>query len=453
MAAATAKLVSEWQAQFQGKLLTPTMDSWEAARRIWNGMIDRQPNVIARCLSSSDVQAAVKLASKEGMDLSIRGGGHGVAGTAVCDGGLMIDLSPMKDIRVNPEAREAIASPGVLWGEFDRATQAHGLASTGGQVSHTGIAGLTLGGGFGYLMGKCGAVCDNLLSAEVVTADGELLRSSPEQNADLFWALRGAGANFGVVTEFRYRLHPVGEVFAGMLLHPRDRAEELITFHSGFLKDSPDELDTTIGFLNSPDGAHLVGVVVVYAGALAEGERLLAPLRKFGPPIVDSMQPMRYTAVQSMLDNAVPIGDRYYWKSNFVNDLSPALAKVLTEGASAMPSPYSMILLFEIKGEIRRVHKDAMAFDHRDSSFELSIIARWTDPAADEANIRWARDVWTAVQPYVSSAVYANHLTGEEGPERVRSAYGGAKYDKLAALKARFDPSNLFKLNHNILPG
>jgi FAD/FMN-containing dehydrogenase len=452
MALAAAKLVSQWQAQFQGKLLTPDMDQWETARRIWNGMIDRRPALIARCLTASDVQTAVKLASTEGLDLSIRGGGHGVAGTAVCDGGLMIDLSSMKAIQVNPTAREAIASPGVLWGEFDRATQAHGLATTGGQVSHTGIAGLTLGGGLGYLQGKFGAVCDNLLSAEIVTADGELLTASPEQNADLFWALRGAGANFGVVTEFRYRLHPMGEVLAGMLLHPRQRAAELIAFVAEFLKDSPDEFYITIGFLNSPDGVPLVGLIPMYAGPLPEGERLLAPLRKFGPPIADLIQPVPYTALQSMLDNAVPIGDRYYWKSNFVDDLSPALANVLSEGASAMPSPYSMILLFEMKGEFRRVPKDAMAFDHRDANFELSIIARWTDPAADEANIRWARNVWTAAQPHVLSKVYLNHMTAEEGPERLRAAYGGAKYDKLAALKARFDPGNLFKLNHNILP-
>jgi FAD/FMN-containing dehydrogenase len=452
MAFATAKLVSQWQAQFQGKLLTPDMDQWETARRIWNGMIDRRPAVIARCLSASDVRSAVKLGSTEGLGVSIRGGGHGVAGTAVCDGGLMIDLSPMKDIQVDSAAREAIASPGVLWGEFDRATQAYGLATTGGQVSHTGIAGLTLGGGLGYLMGKFGAVCDNLLSVDIVTADGELLTASPEQNADLFWAVRGAGANFGVVTQFRYRLHPVAEVLAGMLLHPRNRTAELIAFLTEFLKGSPDELYTTIGFLNSPDGVPLVGIIPVYAGPLADGERLLAPLRKFGPPVADFIQAMPYTALQSMLDNAVPIGDRYYWKSNFVKDLSPALANVLTEGASAMPSPFSMILLFEIKGEIRRVPKDAMAFDHRDANFELSIIARWTDPDADEVNIRWARDVWTAAQPHVSSAVYLNHMTGEEGPERVRAAYGAAKYAKLSALKARFDPANLFKLNHNILP-
>jgi FAD/FMN-containing dehydrogenase len=452
MAFPTAKLVSDWQAQFRGKLLTPGMDEWEAARRIWNGMIDRRPALIAQCVSSGDVQAAVKLAAREGMDLSIRGGGHGVAGNAVCDGGLMIDLSPMKTIRVDPALREATASPGVLWGEFDQATQAHGLATTGGQVSHTGIAGLTLGGGLGYLMGKFGAVCDNLLSADIVTADGELLTANPEQNADLFWAVRGAGANFGVVTEFRYRLHPLSEVLAGMLLHPRDRAAELIDFCTESLKDSPDESYTTIGFLNSPDGAPLVGIIPVYAGAVDEGERLLAPLRKFGPPVADLVQTMPYPMVQRMLDDAVPIGDRYYWKSNFVDDLSPALVKVLIDGAAAMPSPYSLILLFEIKGQVRRVPKEAMAFEHRDANFELSIVARWTDPAADSANIRWARDVWTAAQPYVSSAVYANHMTGEEGPERIRAAYGGNKYEKLAALKAKFDPANLFRLNHNILP-
>jgi FAD/FMN-containing dehydrogenase len=226
----------------------------------------------------------------------------------------------------------------------------------------------------------------------------------------------------------------------------------MIAFLTEFLKDSPDEFYTTIGFLNSPDAVPLVGMIPVYAGPLADGERLLAPLRKFGPPVADFIQAVPYTALQSMLDNAVPIGDRYYWKSNFVKDLSPDLANVLTAGASAMPSPYSMILLFEIKGEIRRVPKDAMAFDHRDANFEMSIIARWTDPAADEVNIRWARDVWTAAQPHVLSAVYLNHMTGEESPERVRAAYGGAKYAKLAALKARFDPANLFKLNHNILP-
>jgi FAD/FMN-containing dehydrogenase len=443
---------AQWEGQFEGRLLTPADDEYDPTRRIWNGMIDRKPTLIARCISPNDVRAAVKLARTEQMPVSVRGGGHGVAGTAVCDGGVMIDLSAMKSIRVDPVAHEAIAAPGVLWGEFDRATQAHGLATTGGQVSHTGIAGLTLGGGLGYLMGKHGATCDNLLSVDLVTADGEMLRANREENPDLFWAVRGAGANFGVVTSFRYQLHPLNQVLGGLLLHPRERARDLIAFHREFLAGSPDELDTTIGFLNSPEGTPLVGIVVVCAGSIPEGERALAPLRKFGPPLADLVRPMPYTEVQSMLDDAVPIGDRYYWKSNFVSELVPGLADVLSSGADAMPSQRSMILLFELKGEIRRGRKDAMAFDHRDANFELSIIAHWTDPGGDDANTRWAREVWSGAQPFVSSAVYANHLTADETPNRVRAAYGADKYEKLVGLKAKYDPDNFFRLNHNITP-
>jgi FAD/FMN-containing dehydrogenase len=324
----------------------------------------------------------------EQLPISIRGGGHGVAGNAVCEGGVMIDLSAMKDIQVDAQARLAVAAPGVLWGEFDRATQAHGLATTGGQVSHTGIAGLTLGGGLGYLMGKHGAACDNLLSLDVVTAEGECIVASEERNPDLFWAMRGAGGNFGIVTSFQYRLHPLSEVFAGMLLYPRDHAAEVIAFHREFLKGSPDELDTTVGFLNSLDGVPLVAIVAVYAGGRADGERVLQPLRKFGRPIADLIRPMSYVEVQSMLDAAVPVGRRYYWKSNFVPDLQPALVAKLQEGANAMPSPLSMILIFEMKGEIQRVSKGAMAFDHRDANFEMSIIAQWTESMADSENTR-----------------------------------------------------------------
>lgn len=448
----TAPILREWQRHFKGRLVTARDENYETARRIWNGMIDRRPAVIAQCASAADVRQAVKLARAEGISVSVRGGGHGVAGTAVCDGGLMIDLSPMKEIRVDPLAREAVAAPGVLWGEFDRATAAHGLATTGGQVSHTGIAGLTLGGGLGYLMGKHGAVCDNLLSVDMVMADGEMLTASMEQNTDLFWAVRGAGANFGVVTSFRYRVHPLGQVLAGMLLHPRERAAEVIAFHREFLAGTPDELDTTIGFLNSPDGVPLVGIIAVYAGAPEDGERLLKPLREFGPPIADLIRPMPYTDAQRMVDAAVPIGDRYYWKSNFVPELAPGLAGALSEGAAAMPSPYSMILMFEIKGEMQRVPKDAMAFDHRDESFELSIIGRWTDPGDDARNIQWAREVWGATQPFVSKAVYANHLSEDETEERVQAAYGVSKYEKLARLKAMYDPDNFFRLNHNVKP-
>ena len=443
---------SHWKSHFEGRLLTQADDEYAVTRRIWNGMIDKKPALIARCASAADVRAGVKLARAERMTISVRGGGHGVAGNAVCDGGMMLDLSLMKQISVDPIAREATAAAGLLWGEFDRATQAHGLATTGGQVSHTGIAGLTLGGGLGYLMGKHGATCDNLLSVDIVTADGEMLTASEEVNRDLFWAIRGAGANFGVVTSFRYRLHPLGEVFAGMLLHPRERAAELIAFHREFLSNSPDELDTTVGFLNSPEGAPLVGIIAVYAGSAIEGQRVLEPLRRFGPPVADLIQSRPYTAVQSMLDNAVPIGDRYYWKSNFADELDPDFARVLSEGATAMPSPHSMILLFELKGAIKRAPKDVMAFDHRDAGFELSIIAHWSDADRDEENMRWAREVWSASQPFVSSAVYANHLGADEGQARVRAAYGAKKYEKLASLKAKYDPENFFHLNQNIIP-
>jgi FAD/FMN-containing dehydrogenase len=450
--AGIASIVSQWQGRFDGRLLRPSDAAYEGSRRVWNAMIDRRPALIARCVNAADVRAAVKLARAEQIPVSVRGGGHSVAGTAVCEGGLMIDLSLMKNIRVDPASREVTAAPGVLWGEFDRATQAHGLATTGGQVSHTGIAGLTLGGGLGYLMGKHGAACDNLLSLDVVTADGEMLVASAEQNADLFWAMRGAGGNFGIVTAFRYRLHPLGEVLAGMLLYPRERAVELIAFHREYLRGTPDELDTTVAFLNSPEGAPLVGIIAVYAGTVAEGERVLEPLRTFGSPAADLIQPMPYANAQSMVDNAVPIGDRYYWKSNFVPDLAPGLAAVLSDGAAAMPSPQSMILIFEIKGEIQRIAKHAMAFDHRDANFEMSIIGHWTDSAHDTANIGWARDVWTAAQPFVSPAVYANHMTADETQDRVRAAYGTEKYAKLAALKSTWDPTNFFRSNHNIAP-
>lgn len=447
-----ASIVREWQARFEGQLVTSSDGPYESYRRIWNGMIDRKPALIARCASRADVALAVKLARAEKLQVSVRGGGHGVAGNAVSDGGLMIDLSLLKDVRVDPLAREATAAPGVLWGEFDRATEAHGLATPGGQVSHTGIAGLTLGGGLGYLMGKHGAVCDNLLSVEMVMADGEILTASIDQNPELFWAVRGAGANFGVVTSFRYRLHPLGQVLAGLLLYPRERAAELIAFYREFVAGSPDELDTTIGFLNSPDGTPLVGIVVVYAGPPEEGERVIKPLRQFGPPIADLVRPMAYTEAQSMLDHSVPTGDRYYWKSNFVPQLVPDLGRVLEEGANAMPSPGSMILIFEIKGEIKRVPKEAMAFDHRDANFEMSIIGHWTEPAHDADNVRWVRDVWTAAQPFVSPAVYSNHLAGDEGEARIQAAYGASKFEKLARLKATYDPDNFFCLNHNVRP-
>ncbi len=449
---AIPSIVNTWKKQLKGNLFTHSDSEYEAARRIWNGMVNRWPALIARCHTPEDIRTAVKLARAEGLPVSVKGGGHNVSGMAVCNDGLMIDLSPMKGISIDAASREAVAEPGVLWGEFDAMTQAQGLATTGGQVSHTGIAGLTLGGGLGYLMGKHGTACDNLLSLDVVMADGEMLTASAEQNADLFWAMRGAGANFGIVTSFRYQLHPLDQVLAGMLLYPREQAVDLIAFHREFLVGTPDELDTTVGFLNSPDGIPLVAIIAVYAGPVAEGEQVLQPLRQWGSPIADLIQLMPYTDVQRMVDHAVPVGDRYYWKSNFLSDLKPELAQILKDGANAMPSPQSMILLFEIKGQIQRVPRSAMAFDHRDANFEMSIIAHWTDATQDAANTEWARGVWSAAQPYVMPGVYTNHMTADESVERVRASYGSDKYAKLAALKAKYDPDNFFRSNHNIPP-
>ncbi len=449
--AGSKTLAERWQGHFEGLLLAPDHKEFKTSCAIWNGMIEHAPALIAQCTSSTDVAAAIKLARTEDLPLSVRGGGHGVAGNAICQDGVVIDLSLMKQISVDPDAREITAQPGVLWGEFDQAAEIYGLATTGGQVSHTGIAGLTLGGGLGYLMGKHGAVCDNLLSVQLVTADGTTMTASEDVNSELFWAMRGAGANFGVVTSFRYRLHPLSGVLAGLLIHPRDRAAELIEFYQEFLTNTPDELDTTLGFLNTPDGHPVVAIIAVYAGPIADGERVLEPLRKFGPPMADLIRPMRYTEAQKMVDDAVPSGNRYYWKSNFVDKISDGLGNVLRQGADTMPSPRSIILLFELKGAIHRVPKEKMAFDHRDPNFEMSIIAEWTDKKDDATNIAWARDLWTKTQPFVLPSVYANHMTADEPADRVQAAYG-SKYARLAALKAKYDPTNLFRLNHNIPP-
>ncbi len=445
-------IVDRWQHLFNGQLLGQSHSDYDTARQIWNGMIDRSPALIARCTSNSDVAAAIKLAQSENLPVSVRGGGHGVAGNAICHDGLVIDLTQMREVSVDPNRREITAGGGVRWREFDEAAGAHQLATTGGQVSHTGIAGLTLGGGLGYLMGKHGTACDNLLSVELVTAGGETLTVSEEVHSDLFWAIRGAGANFGVVTAFRYRLHPLPGVLAGLLLHSRDRAAEFIDFYRDFLPNTPDELYTTLAFLNTPDGTPVVGVIAVYSGPVADGERVLAPLRKFGPPLADLIRPMQYTEAQRLVDDAVPIGNRYYWKSSFAHAVSKDLAATLHRGADVMPSPRSMILLFEMKGAIHRVPKDAMAFDHRDANFEMSVIAEWTEANDDAANIAWARDLWTAAQPFVMPSVYANHMTADESPERIRAAYGHSKFERLARLKAQYDPTNLFRMNHNVAP-
>lgn len=448
----TASAVAAFRARLHGEALTPTDPGYDAARRVWNAMIDKYPALIARCHTADDIAAAVRFGREQDLPISIRGGGHNVAGLAVSDGGLMIDCAPMKGIAVDPQNQTARAEPGVLWGEFDQATQEHGLATVGGVVSTTGIAGLTLGGGQGWLTGKHGLTLDNLLAVEVVTADGERVRASAEENPDLFWALRGAGANFGVVASFTYRLHPVGPtVLGGMVVHPLAHAREVLRFYREFAAEQPDELTTYAALLTTPDGAQVIALVCCYAGALEEGERAVAPLRRFGSPLADTIGLMPYQGVQAMIGEGFPPGRLNYWKSSLLREIGDEIIEALTDFGARVPSPLSAIAIADTHGAYGRVAPDATAYAHRDLPFDLVILSSWLDPAETEANITWTRALYEAVRPYAGAGVYVNDLDRDEGQERVRDAYG-ANYARLAEVKRRWDPDNVFRTNHNVVP-
>ncbi len=443
--------IAEYKSHVRGELLGPKDSGYDDTRRVWNGMIDRRPALITRCTGAADVMAAVRFAREHDLLVSIRGGGHNIAGNAVCDGGLMIDLSRMKSIRVDPVARTVRAEPGVLWGEFDRETQAFGLATTGGLISTTGIAGLTLGGGQGWLASKHGFTIDNLLSVDVVTADGNLLTARASENEELFWAMRGAGHNFGVATSFEYRLHPVGSVLGGMTIHPFDRATNVLRFYREFAADLPDELTTGVGILRGPDGNLVVAMVVCYAGSLDEGRRVLAPLRRFGPPLADTIAPVPYTTQQTMLDAAFPYGRLNYWKSVLTDELNDEVIAALVHFGGRMPSPLSAIPIMDFHGAYRRVGKTETAYYHRDLRYDIVIAANWTDRADSERNVQWARELYEALQPHLPRGVYVNDLDCDEGADRIRHAYG-ENYERLATLKRKYDPTNFFRVNQNIRP-
>lgn len=443
-------VIQDIRSTLRGELLAPGDDGYDAARTVWNGMIDRRPALIARCRGTADVIASVNFARAQRLLVSIRGGGHNVAGNAVCDGGLMIDLSAMKGIRVDPAACTARAEPGLLWREFDHETQAFGLATVGGTISATGIAGLTLGGGAGWLTGKYGITCDSLLSVDVVTADGVLRHASEQENADLFWAVRGAGANFGVITSLEYQLHPIGPmILGGMVVHPIDHVEEVLRFYRTFAVAQPDELTTYAAILTMPDGNMVVALVACYVGPVAEGERALAPLKQHGPPIADMIGPMPYTALQSMLDGAFPYGRQNYWKSTYMSAIGDAAIETIIRHAKAVPSPFTVVLIQDFHGAVGRVARDAMAFGHRDMPHALVILSNWSDPNESERNIEWTRAFFAAMQPHMARGVYVNDMGHDEGSERVRSAYG-ENYLRLAAIKAKYDPTNFFRMNQNI---
>ena len=448
-------------AGFRGRLLTACEAEYDAARRIWNGAIDRKPRLIAQCMGAADVIAAVRYARESGLLVSVRGGGHGVGGHAVNDGGIVIDLAPMRSVRVAPERRRAWSEAGVLWGEFDHETQAFGLATTGGIVTHTGVAGLTLGGGIGWLMRKYGTTADNLLGADVVTADGRLVRAGEGGDEELLWGLRGGGGNFGVVTNFEFALHAIGTtVLAGPIVWAMEDAPEVLRFYRDFVREAPDELTTIVQYRTLPPfpafperfhGRKVLQIGCVWAGDPVPGERVLAPLRGFGKPLFELVGRRPYVAMQAANDKAVPHGWHYYWKSCDVAELSDATIDMLTQRSLAMGSPRSYTIIFQLGGAVARVGEDDTAYSHRQAAFNVNVNAVWL-PGEDIGGreTAWARDVFERLRPS-QLGVYVNFLM-EEGPERVRQAYGAAKYERLLALKNRLDPENLFRMNQNIAP-
>jgi FAD/FMN-containing dehydrogenase len=447
-----ASMSSNSALEMAGQLLREGDAGYDEARRVWNGMIDRRPALIARCRNADDVVQAVNLARSRGLQVSVRGGDHSTAGTAVCDGGVMIDLSPMKALHIDPASRTARVEPGLRWHEVDEAAQVHGLATTGGTVSDTGVAGLTLGGGLGWLAGRHGLTCDNLIAAELVTAEGQRLRASSEENDELFWALRGGGGNFGVVTAFEFRLHAVGPIiYGGMVAHPLDRAPEVLRFYRDYCASNPDEVNTACAMMTTPDGAKIIAIAACHCGSLEEGEEALRPIKEFGPPVVDQLGPMPYLALQTALDGAFPRGRRYYWKSALVREIRDDLIRLMPEQFATAPSPHTLFLLQQIGNAANRVPSDATAFAHRDARWDALVLSGWEGADGDAEQVAWSRAVHQSWRPFCTDASYTNALSAEDAEGDVRAAYGSA-YDRLAKVKARYDPKNFFRLNANIKP-
>jgi FAD/FMN-containing dehydrogenase len=450
--------ISTLRERVRGAIITPNDDDYDQARRVHNGMIDRRPRAIVRCVDVTDVRAVVDAARTGGLDLAVRGGGHSVPGFGTADDALVIDLSAMKGVRVDPRTRTARAEGGSTWGDLDHATHGFGLATTGGVVSTTGVGGLTLGGGIGHLVRRCGLSCDNLRSADVVTADGELLTASEDEHADLFWALRGGGGNFGVVTSLEFRLHQVATIYGGPIFYPLDRARQVLEFYDEFIAKAPEELNAFFIFQIAPPlpfipedrhGETMCGIVTCWSGPLEQGEPALAPLLEdAGPVIAQHVGPMPYPALNSAFDGLYPDGLQHYWKANFVRDLTPGAIEAHLQHGPLVPSVHSTMHIYPIDGAVDRVAADATAFAHRDARYATVIAGMWPDPADNEANIRWCRDYYEAIAPHSEEGGYINFMAGDD-QDRIRANYGD-NYDQLAAVKATYDPHNLFHLNQNI---
>ena len=444
--------VDGFRKQIRGAVVLPGEQGYDQLREVWNGQIDRRPAMIARVAGTDDIVAAVNFARDNQLLVSVRGGGHNMPGLAVCDGGLMIDCNGLQNVRVDPAKRRAYADPGCTWFDFDHQTQSYGLAVPGGAVSHTGIAGLTLGGGVGWLSGKHGLTCDNVVSFQVVTPDGKLRTVNAQENADLYWGLRGGGGNFGIVTQFEYQLHPVGMMLAGMILYPFPSAKAFFRGYGDFLPSCPDELTTFGGLFKLPDGTSVAGAIVAYNGDHVEGQKAIEPFRKFTAPMADLVGPMRYVKVQRLIDEQTDPHRRYYVRSNLFRTIPDQAIDVMIERYTNVPSPLSMLAFQQFGNAIGRVPKDSTAYGHRGEKLEQMTFAAWTDPAHDEINKQWARELSDQMKPFTHGH-YVNQvgLESEEGADRIKAAYGD-NWDRLVALKTKYDPMNLFRHNQNIRP-
>jgi FAD/FMN-containing dehydrogenase len=450
---------------FRGDLIAPGHDDYEDVRAVWNGTIDRRPRLIARCSGTADVAAAVRFACARGLEIAVRGGGHNVAGTAVCDDGIVIDLSPMRAVSVDPVERIAYVQGGALWGDVDHATQAHGMATTGGIVSHTGVGGLSLGGGIGWLMRKHGLTVDNIVEAEVVTANGDIIRASASDHPDLFWALRGGGGNFGVVTSFRFALHPVGPtVMAGPVFWAADDTASVLRFYREFAAGAPDELGNIVRLGTIPplpgidEDLHFrpaIAVASCYAGPVEDGERAVRALREFGTPLLDLVEPMLYVDHQASIDDTVPHGWHYYWKATDLTELSDEVIDVVAQHAYRAASPRSYAAMFHLGGAVARAPRDATAYPGRDVDHNIVIDAAWLPGHSDSVGARekvWAQEFLDALRSH-RAGVYVNFLDADDDTGRVREAYGVDTHRRLAEIKAKYDPDNVFHNNKNIRPG
>ena len=444
-------VVEEFKSSLRGKLLRPGDDGYHEARKIWNAMIDKRPALIAQCSGVADVISSVNFARNNNVLVSVRSGGHNFPGNCVCDNGLMIDLSKMTGVRVDPINATARARGGTKWAEFDHETQAFGLATPGGTDGDTGIAGLTLGGGIGWLSGKYGLTCDNLISADVVTADGRFLTASATQNADLFWALRGGGGNFGIVTSFEYQLHPVGPtVLAGSVVYPFDRVKEFLRFYSEFSGKIPDEMNMIASLITLPEGSKVCSIMVCYSGSIEEGERALRPIREFGPPLTDDIRPMTYTEAQEMA--ATQVGQHNYLKSHLMGQASDDAIDTMIDHFKRVTSPLSSIAFQQLGNASNRVESGEIAFGHRDAWYEWMVTSVWQDPGGSEIHVRWARECYESMLPF-SLGAYVNQVgtEAEEGTDSIMAAFGD-NFQRLAVLKQKYDPTNLFSHNANIRP-